>query len=260
MINMKRILQILLLALGIASCKKETVVNDFIAFGELKIDNATVYSSLHAQLTGNEKLLGMSENIKLVPGPNQLKIWGATSDPKDKPVPIFDSLLQVESYQLYRFILFQPSLDLKPVVVKNNQAAEPKPAAGFMKVKVANFASHCFNGPVDLLIRIVDNRTEDFADLDTVKQVPMAFGGYVLCKGIDPAISDGFTVFQLFDPVTHESLYNDIIFSVHFMNNATKQLYTVATLYMIEREDSRGLITGTDGKKYFLEVKALFMD
>lgn len=260
MINMKRSIQILFLALGIVSCKKETVVNDFIAFGELKIDNATIYGSLHVQLAGNEKLLGMSENIKLIPGPNQLKIWGASSDPKEKPVPIFDSLLQVESNQLYRFLLFQPSLELKPVVVQNNQAAEPKPAAGFMKVKVANYASHCFNGPVDLLIRMVDNRTEEFADLDTVKQVPTAFGGYSLCKGIDQTISDGYTAYQVFDPVTHESLYDDIIFGVNFMNNTTKKLYTVATLYIIEKENSRGIITGTDGKKYFIEVKALFMD
>lgn len=90
--------------------------------------------------------------------------------------------------------------------------------------------------------------------------MPTTFGGYALCKGIDPAISDGSTTYQVFDPVTHESLYNDIIFGVNFIDNTTKKLYTVATLYIIETENSRGIITGTDGKKYFIEVKALFLD
>lgn len=251
-------MQLLLLAMGIFSCKKESEVNDFIEFGRIKVDNATMSNTLDVQLAGHEKKLGISEPIKLVPGPNHLIFWGGTGNPKDTLVPVFDTVLQVLPGKLHDFVLFQPAVSIRPVALQNNQAQESQPPAGFIKVKVANYATHCFPGAVDLVIRMTDYNIGDLVDVDIIKQVTPSFGAYVLFTPIPMTYGDGFAIFQVQDPVTHESLYNDLIPGVNFA--PAGKLLTIATLFITETRNDNGVITGTDGNKYVVEVKTLFLN
>jgi hypothetical protein len=252
---MKRVILLLILCLT-ASCTKETVVDDFIEFGNLSIDNKTTYDILSVQLEGNEKRLPSGE-VKLEAGPNKLKIWGLGSTPQDTPVALFDTVLHVAAKSTYNFVLFQANPDVKPVAVVNNQAAEPKPEAGFMKIKIANLAPNCFPGTVDMLMKMIDYNSGDLVDLDIIKEIKPTFGEYVKYSTLDETISDGFIYFFIVDPVTQEPS-PDMLLGVDLMNSASQKFYTVLTLYISERESSTGIFTGTDGKQYDVEVKSLF--
>ncbi|MCW3467618.1 hypothetical protein [Chitinophaga nivalis] len=260
---MKRIIHFFILAgvlcISGVACRKDTAVDDFIVFGELNISNKTTYNNLAVQLEGVDKQLPVSE-VKLKPGPNQLKVWGLSGNPKDKPVAIFDTLLNVTAKNIYNFVLFQLNTNDKPVVIINNQTDEAKPEAGFMKIKMANFASHCFPGKIDVLMKMMDYNYGDLVDLDVIKQVQSGFGSFGKYKTFDPIMSDGSIIFYVVDPVTQQPLHRDFILGVDIMNYAGQRFYNVITLYMTEKESSRGNFTGDDGKKYEVEVKSLFLN
>lgn len=245
---------------GATSCKKETAADDFIVFGQLKINNSTSYDALSFGLEGYSKQMKTTDFMKLEPGANHLQIWGLTSDPKDKPVFLFDSLLQIEATQTYEFTLFQPDENTAPIALVNTQASEAKPPAGFMKVKAANFATHCFPGEVDLQLIMMDYSLGDMTPVTTIPQLKAAFGSYGLYKTLDATNTDGYTIFYIQDPVTHESLHPDFIFGFDLMNAATGKLYEVVTLFIYEKQNSAGTFTGTDGNKYEVAVKALYLD
>lgn len=252
---MKRIILLLILCIT-ASCAKETVVDDFIEFGNLSIDNKTTYNTLSVQLEGNEKRLPSGE-VKLEAGPNKLKIWGLGSTPQDTAVALFDTVLHVAAKGIYNFVLFQANADIRPVAVVNNQAAEPKPEDGFMKIKIVNLASNCFPGTVDMQMKMFDYNLGDLVDVDIIKEIKPTFGEYVKYSTLDETSSDGLIYFFIVDPVTQETL-PDMIPGVDLMNSSSQSFYTVLTLYISERESSTGIFTGTDGKQYDVEVKSLF--
>ncbi|MEV4887207.1 DUF4397 domain-containing protein [Chitinophaga ginsengisegetis] len=251
---------IVILLTGATSCKKETPADDFIVFGQLKINNATSYSALRFRLEGYPKQMQTTGFMKLEPGANHLQIWGLTEDPADKPVFLFDSLLRVEASQTHEFTLFQPDEVTAPIALVNTQASESKPPAGFMKVKAANFATHCFPGEVDLQLLMMDFSLGDIANVATIPQLKAAFDSYGLYRTLDATNTDGYTIFYILDPVTHERLHTDFIFGIDLMNYTTGKLYEVVTLFIYEKQNSAGLFTGTDGNKYDVAVKALYLD
>ncbi|MGF6849097.1 hypothetical protein QFZ51_004332 [Chitinophaga sp. W3I9] len=242
------------------SCKKETAADDFIVFGQLKINNATSYSALRFGLEGYPKQIQSTDFMKLEPGVNKLQIWGITEDPADKPVFLFDSLLRVEATQTYEFTLFQPDEVTTPIALVNTQAAESKPPAGFMKIKAANFATHCFPREVDLQLLMMDFSLGDITNVDTIPQLKAAFDSYGLYQTLDAVNTDGYTIFYILDPVTHERLHPDFIFGIDLMNYTTGKLYEVVTLFIYEKLNNAGSFTGTDGNKYDVAVKALYLD
>lgn len=183
---------------------------------------------------------------------------GNTSTPTDKPVLIFDTLLNVTTEGTYKFVLFQTDPAVRPTVLINNQENEPKPEPGFMKIKIINLASNCFPGTVDLLMKMFDYNYGDLGDVDVIKSVKATYGEYEIYRMLDHTISDGGLYFIMLDPATQEPLFTDFIYGPNLLNASTGHFYNVLTLYISEKESATGAITGKNGKQYDVEVKALF--
>lgn len=260
---MKRIIHLLILAAifctGTVSCKKETLVDDFVIFGQLNIENKTTYNSLLVQLEGIDTQLS-PKDIKLKPGPNQLKVWGNTGVPTDKPVQIFDTLLNVTAKNAYNFLLFQVDPGKKPVVMLNNQLDEPAPEEGFLKIKMANLAPNCFPGKIDVLMKMIDYNYGDLVDMDVMKDVKPTYGSFGKYKTFSPINSDGIIYFYILDPVTQQPLHTDFIYGADIMDYKANKFYNIITLFITEKEDSNGNITGIDGKQYNVTVETLFIN
>lgn len=199
-------------------------------------------------LSANE---GVMPDLKLPIGKDVLKI-------KDnKGNLLVDTLINIEENSLRNLVLFKPSESSKTVLVENNQDKEPKPEASLIKIKIANLATHCFPTTVDVVMKMMDYNYGNEVDMDIIKNVQPAFAGYKTYKLFGISHSDGNLGFFINEPATNISKRvggADL--------NAAGKFLNVLTLYVTEQEvdASSGNMTGINGKRYQIEVKALFIN
>lgn len=242
-----------------ASCTKEKAADDFQLFGELSISNATIYNTLHAKVDSVEQQLTDGTFYKLRPGLNHVQISGRGSRPQDLPVHIFDTLMRIEADKKYQFFLLQPSADERPIVILNDQKNEPTPAPGKVKIRIANFAKFCLPDVVDVEMIMNDYNYENIST-DTIRQADRNFRNFGVYNLLDQRVAAaGSVFFTILAPVTKAPIAGPI-YGVELDNYELGTWYTVLTIYIQETPDDYGEMTGSDGKRYRLDVKALFIN
>ncbi|MNK12614.1 hypothetical protein D3C87_306830 [compost metagenome] len=240
------------------SCKKEIAIESQ-KFGKINLNNQTTnLSPLALSFEGGtlSAAEGITKNIKLPAGQGKLSI-------KDnKGNLLIDTLIDITENSLRNLVLFKPSEDSKAIFLENNQEQEPKPNAGFAKIKIANLAPHCFPGNVDLLMRMYDFNYGDLVDMDIITQITPKFGDYGIYKTFDTSMSDGNIICYIIDPITKEPLHSSYAGIIDINDPNTGKFYNVFTFYITEQlaDASSANMTGTDGKLYLVETKALFLN
>lgn len=243
---------ILICSLLWCACKKQDAFGPQ-KFGIMNLTNSTTANPLLISYNDVNRVGDGVDynNIRIPVGKGRLKF-------KDKAGSLLlDTLLSTEENSVRNFVLFQPSATSKTVLLENNQANEPKPDAGFVKIKMANLATQCFPNKVNITMRMTDYNYGDEVDMDMIKDVKPAFEGYGKYILFDPSISDGSIAFFVTNPLTNREVRAG---GIDVNNYATGKYYNVLTLALVERQNNNGNMTGADGKKYTLEVKALFIN
>jgi len=235
------------------ACKKEISI-EAQKFGLVNLNNQTTNLSPLSMsfkggvLSANE---GVTPDLRLPIGKDVLNI-------KDnKGNLLIDTLINIEENSLRNLVLFKPSESSKAILLENNQDKEPKPEAGLIKIKIANLAPHCFPTTVDVVMKMMDYNYGDEVDMDVIKDVQPAFADYKTYQLFDISYSDGNLAFFINEPVSNMSKRTGFA-DINDYN--TGKFFNVLTLMVIEQENANGAFTGKDGKKYSIDVKALFIN
>lgn len=175
--------------LFIASCTKETAVDEFQKFGQVYVRNASPHNQLFASIDSFE-LVVSNTYTKIKPGTNLLKISGMGSSPPYVLYPLLDTSITIEVDKENHYSFFQPSLDISPRLLLNEQVREAYPATGYVKIKIANYAKHCYPDDMDLQMKMSDNDFNSIAT-DTIESVKLAeFGIMVNFENFTTTIRD----------------------------------------------------------------------
>lgn len=168
---MKKLIKLGLISLFcialISACEKEDYVTAE-KFGFLNINNQTSHSLVIAY-NNNSLKEGVIADIKIPAGKGLLSFKSTLNK------SLLDTLLDVKENQKINLVLFQLSPDVKAVLLENNQAIEPAPEAGYIKIKLANFAPNAFPKPVDVIFYWTDPDTFEGVEGGKVENVTMNF-------------------------------------------------------------------------------------
>lgn len=229
------------------ACKKQAV--ETTEFGLLNLSNQTTYPSEEISMTYNNTPLMTQQaaskfnNIKIPVGQGKIAF-------KDKTGQVFlDTVYAAKANKSSSWILFQPVSSIKPIILENNQADEAKPVAGFIKVKVANFAPHIFADEVDLAFYFNNPTTNKLVPADTLEKVSTKFGAYIDVNRFTAANKTG-AIFIL-DSKTKQRLTSR---SMPF--SATGDL-SIFTIYLVE-DAVNGI--AVNNSTYKIAIKTLFQN
>jgi hypothetical protein len=129
------------------SCKKETV-GEALEFAFLNVDNKTAYNATKLYMTHNGRALETSsaefKNIKVPAGKGKLSITDSTGK------LLLDTSFNFNAGKTINWVLFQPSNDVKPVILENNGSGEPQPVPISFQKRFPNLLMSCSIGLIRL--------------------------------------------------------------------------------------------------------------
>jgi hypothetical protein len=230
------------------SCKKEPVA-EAVKFSFLNVDNKTTYNTNDLLMTYESRALNENntgfKNIKVPAGIGKLAIEDSTGK------SLLDTSLNFIAGKTINWVLFQPSGEVKPVILEDNGSLEPQPDAEHIKVKFAHFVPKAFPRPIDIIFYWFDPNTFELIEGGRVDNVNQNFHisfNEVLFK---ESTSSSIVIM----PVDHESqqpLLDDI-----YLSYSTGQNQRILTLYLAEDAEYGSPVTGTP---YKIKLDALFVN
>lgn len=243
----KQLLLTLLCLTVLFACKREPFVQPTV-FGILNLNNQTVQQELLVSYNDVPLIRAATSsdynNIKIPAGSGKLTL----KDPSG--ALLYEGTLDIAANKIRNLLLFQPTPDVKPIILENTQDTEPKPADGFFKVKAANFAPNAFPAPVDMIFYWEDPDTQTLVATDTLENVTAGFKEYTVLKKLNSGTYTG--KMRIMDPVTKKLLTTRYI-----GDDIGQQGKSVYTIYISESKTSG---TAVVGSTYKISVKTLFAD
>lgn len=226
-----------------SACKKEPV-NTAVDFALLNIDNITTYKAGALAIRYNGQALKMSNstfsNIKVPAGKGNLSFTDSTGN------SIIDTTFTFVADKTINWVLFQPSNDVRPVILENNGASEAQPDAEHIKIKFANFAPKALPKPFDVIFYSIDPETFEFIEGGRIDNVPQNFPetfSELVYKGTTDVV-----LMMLVDHETQQPLLDDVY--IDYLSEKQKR---ILTLFVTESDYSQ-----VTGKPYRISVKSLF--
>ncbi|GAA4914789.1 hypothetical protein [Mucilaginibacter defluvii] len=247
---MRKFLRCTLLASGIcllvSACNKEAV-NTAVDFALLNIDNITTYKPGALAIRYNGQALKMSNstfsNIKVPAGKGNLSFTDSTGN------SIIDTTFTFVADKTINWVLFQPSNDVRPVVLENNSSSEAQPDAEHIKVKFANFAPKALTKPFDVIFYWIDPNTFEFIEGGKIENVSNSFPDQfteLIYKQTSESI-----IMMLVDHESKLPLLDDVYLALQ----DNSQQKRILTLFIFEPQEFGSPVTGTP---YRVDVKTLF--
>lgn len=231
------------LCLFLSACKKE-LAGDPVAFAVLNLDNKTGYSVESLFISyDNQSLIKSSNpfsNIKIPAGKGKLSFKDSTG------TPLLDTTFTFEANKTINWVLFQPSDDIKPVILENNGSSEPQPDAEHIKVKIANFIPKAFPKPFDIIFYWIDPDTFEFIEGGRIDNIAQNFPDKF--NELDFRGPTDIFVMMLVDHQTQQPLLDDV-----YIDYISEKRKRILTLFIAESDYSP--VTGTP---YRISVKSLF--
>lgn len=217
---------IIIISIGFSSCKKQQYETTQ-AFGTVNINNQSGVQELIFEFNGNTFKKGLSlTNLKIPVGAGNLRFL----NPQNQQV-LIDTNLSIKENETKELVLFKPDENSKVILLENNQASEQPPADGFMKVKIANFASNTLPNSVDVVLYGFDDSVGDYVPLDTIENVGPGFPDeYITVKGPTSTIDRAVLTLYL-DPLSKETL-GFSVGNINAFDFVSEKYYKVFTLYL----------------------------
>ena len=235
---------IVIFSLLFSSCKKELPV-ETKKFGILNLSNQTTFQNLSIEFNDVplNKTDGLDFNLIKVPEGR-----GKLSFKDDDGNSFLDTLYNSEPNITRNWVLFQPSADLKPVVLENTGADVAQPDNDHIKIKFANFIPKAFTKPVDVIFYWSDPDTFELVEGGRLNHIGQSFQkdfSEILYK--DKNTNN--IVIMIVDSDTQQPLLDDIYAVFEALNNKR-----ILTCYFVE-DQFGSTVTGTP---YKILVKTLF--
>ncbi len=242
----------------LTSCKKEARFKEAASYANAVFVNQSVVPSVGIKYQGEPITWNSGQKLRVLSGPGKFIFYN-----KNTGAVLLEKEFNIEPNQIDTLYFFQPDSTIAAQLIKDNQASESAAPAGYLKLRLANYANLALTNTagipyskIDVIIQSTVTSSTVYTAIDTVMAVGTGLdtAGYNLVKiGVRAGALQNKFKFAFLDHDTKTPILNSggTLYSTTAIFTAAFTPKNVFTIYFNNVERTANAVAILRKEKYY---------